>query len=96
MKIQSGEVEGTKDDMEWELHKGAGPRSWSKNVVFDEAFAGPPTVVASLTGFDMHNGKNGRLQVRAVRADHQQFTLVIKTWGDSWVHTARAAWIAYK
>lgn len=95
MKIQSGATEVSKDELEWELHKGSGPRSFSQRVAFEEDFAVPPTVVISLSGFDIHKDKNVRLQVRAVRVEAHQFTAIFKTWGDSWVHTARAVWIAY-
>ena len=95
MKLQSATDRQSKDNMEWELHKGHGPRSHTVTVTFPEEFAVPPTVVVSLVGFDVHAGHNARLEVKASHAEHNQFRLTYRTWGDTYVHQAEASWIAY-
>lgn len=95
MKIQSGADRQSKDDPEWELHKGYGPRSHTVTVKFPEEFAVPPTVVVALKSFDIHEGHNVRIEVRATRVEHNQFRLTYRTWANTYVHEAQASWIAY-
>ncbi len=45
MKIESGTDRQSSDDFEWELHKGAGPRTHSAVIAFEDPFAVPPNVV---------------------------------------------------
>jgi hypothetical protein len=95
LKIQSGITDGSKDHIEWELHKKAGLRTWSTTVEFKESFSVPPTVVASLSKIDVHKDKNLRVAVRALHVDARKFVIEFRTWGDTFVHAAQASWIAY-
>jgi len=95
LKIQSGTDHQSKDDPEWELHKGYGSRSHTVTVRFPEEFAVPPTVSVALKSFDMHAGKNPRIEVKASRVEHNQFRLTYRTWADTYVHEAQVSWIAY-
>lgn len=95
MKIQSGEHQASKENMDWELHKGHGSRTFRETVKFAEPFQVPPTVVVGLTMFDIHAEQNARLMVYVVKAEFNQFTIEYRTWASSRVLEARASWFAY-
>jgi hypothetical protein len=65
-----------------------------KSVKFpDNAFTETPKVHVSLVRIDL-GGKIHRVEVQAREISKEGFSLVFKTWHDSAVYTARAAWIA--
>ena len=95
MKIQSGEHQASLKDFDWDLHKGHGPRTFKATISFPSAFRVPPTVVVSLTMFDIASGQNARLMTYVHEAEHDKFTIAYRTWNNTWVNEARASWIAY-
>ena len=95
MKIQSGTAMGSKDEFDWELHKGHGPRSFRTTIGFDQPFSQPPKVVLSLVGFDIQEGEPSRIWVKVHKTEHNQFQLEYKTWASTKVHSMRVHWIAY-
>ncbi len=95
MKIQSGEHQASSKNLEWELHKGHGPRTFRETVRFPEPFSRPPKVVVSLSMFDIAAGQNARLMVYVVQTEFDSFTIEYRTWNNTKCVEARAAWVAY-
>lgn len=96
MKIQSGEHQASKKNIDWELHKGHGPRTFRETVRFEEPFTRPPKVVVGLTMFDIAaSGENARLMVYVVETEFDRFKIEYRTWSGAKVLEARAGWIAY-
>ncbi|KAI5789759.1 hypothetical protein DFH27DRAFT_486288 [Peziza echinospora] len=67
----------------------------TKQVKFDRAYGGIPTVAVWLNSIDMNNWRNQRVHVTATDITPEGFTLNIKTWGNSILHSAGASWFAY-
>ncbi|HBQ09947.1 MAG: H-type lectin domain-containing protein [Sandaracinaceae bacterium] len=97
MKIQSGTAKAGHNDPDWELHKGHGPRTHRFVVKFPEPFSVPPTVTASLAGFEAQSKEleNFRLEVRVVKAEHDKFKLEYKTSGYMKVMNITVTWLAH-
>lgn len=76
------------------MWEGEGPRVIRRHVSFETAFREAPAVHAGLVMWDTDGLRNQRadLSIEAIGVDG--FDLVFRTWGDSRVARARAAWIA--
>lgn len=95
MKIQSGEHTASKQHIDWELHKGHGPRTHREVVKFPSPFGKPPNVVVGLTMFDLVAGDHARVMVYVVNTEFNQFTIEYRTFGGCKVGEVRAFWLAY-
>lgn len=77
-----------------EMWTGAGQRSRSVGVTFSAAFFGPPEVMVSLDMWDMDRGTNQRVDISATQVTETGFEILLRTWGDTRIARARAAWLA--
>lgn len=73
---------------------GRGPRERVIHVAFRKAFTRPPSVHVSLAMFDLDQRTNQRVDLGAENITEAGFDIVFKTWGDSRIARARAAWMA--
>ena len=77
-----------------EMWAGQGDRERWIPVEFSEAFRDVPSVMVTLELLDMHNGTNHRAVTVAENITETGFDIVFRTWGDTRVARARAAWLA--
>lgn len=73
---------------------GQGPRESRHLVSFQQAFAAAPTVMASISMWDMDHKTNSRVDILAENITASGFHLVFRTWGDTRVARVRADWVA--
>lgn len=73
---------------------GAGPRVSRSWVRFDDAYQEPPSVIVTLSMWDLDNKTNARADVSAEKISATGFEIVFKTWGDTRIARARASWLA--
>lgn len=92
--VQSGTVSSWYGKDEWPLVQGAGTRTFSAHVPFEQPFDRVPDVAVGLSMIDILDGHNARLNAFAEGVTTTGFTLVIQTWGDSRVWGCGAAWVA--
>ena len=77
-----------------EMWSGDGDREKRVAVAFSEPFKSPPAVTVTMELLDMHNGANHRTVLMAENVTHDGFDIVFRTWGDTRIARARAAWMA--
>ena len=93
MQIKSGTVDfnrGTDPTMDG----GSGPRHYRKTVNYG-GFRRPPTVVTSVTGFDVYNSANARVSVNAENVDDDSCVIHLHTWADTKIWSVTVNWMAY-
>lgn len=73
---------------------GNGDREVRREVSFPEGFRSSPVVHVSLSMLDVDQTTNTRVEVVAEEVTAQGFDLVFRTWGDTRIARARAAWMA--
>jgi hypothetical protein len=73
---------------------GDGVRTFTGRVTFEREFASPPVVQIGITGFDMDNGANARLNVGIMRVDGRGFEVELRTWWNSRLWSVDLNWIA--
>ncbi len=73
---------------------GEGARARRVSVVFSEAFKHAPSVMVTLEMFDMDQRTNQRAETVVENVTKTGCDIVFKTWGDTKVARARAAWMA--
>jgi H-type lectin domain len=73
---------------------GQGARESRHVVSFKEAFSEPPSVMASISMWDIDHKHTSRADVTAENITESQFHLVFRTWGDTRVARVRAEWMA--
>lgn len=79
---------------EGEMWSGTGERERALAVSFSEPFKTQPTVFITLELLDLHSGANHRTVTVAENVTESGFDAVLRTWGDTRIARARAAWIA--
>ncbi|WP_420862788.1 H-type lectin domain-containing protein [Algirhabdus cladophorae] len=77
-----------------EMWTGEGQRVVRRRVIFDEAFAKPPSVTVSMTMWDADKDTNMRGDIAAQDVQADGFDLVFETWGDSRWARVRLGWMA--
>ena len=77
-----------------EMWTGTGDRESRHQVTFKEAFLEAPSVMVSLSMWDIDHKHNARMDLRAEKITAKGFELVFRTWQDSRVARVRADWIA--
>jgi hypothetical protein len=82
----------------WALLDGApnadGIRTFAGRVTFERAFDAPPVVQIGITGFDIDNGDNARLNVGITGVDGTGFDVELRTWWNSRLWSVDLNWIA--
>ncbi len=73
---------------------GQGARESRHVVTFKEAFTEAPTVMASISMWDIDHKHTSRADITAENITEAGFHLVFRTWGDTRVARVRADWIA--
>lgn len=71
-----------------------GPRVFRGRVEFERPFSASPVVQMGVTGFDIDNGANARLNVAVLVVDEQGFDVEVKTWWDSRLWSVDLSWLA--
>ncbi|WGI22642.1 H-type lectin domain-containing protein [Amylibacter sp. IMCC11727] len=79
---------------EGEMWSGTGERERWMPVEFSEPFKGIPSVFITLELLDLHSGANHRTVTVAENISETGFDAILRTWGDTRIARARAAWIA--
>ena len=82
----------------WELLEtnlnGDGVRAYSGRVAFDRSFNAPPVVQIGITGFDIDNGDNARLNVGIKNVDVTGFDVELRTWLNTRIWSVDLNWFA--
>jgi hypothetical protein len=82
----------------WELLEtnlnGDGVRAYSGRVAFDRSFNAPPVVQIGITGFDIDNGDNARLNVCIKNVDVTGFDVELRTWLNTRIWSVDLNWFA--
>lgn len=82
----------------WELLEthphGDGVRAYSGRVAFDRAFNAPPVVQIGITGFDIDNKDNARLNVGITNVDVTGFEVQLRTWLNTRIWSVDLSWFA--
>jgi len=73
---------------------GEGPRELRRIVTFDEPFREKPSVMVSLSMWDIDQKHNPRMDISADMVTPEGFVIVFRTWGDTRVARVRADWMA--
>lgn len=73
---------------------GHGPRLNRRAVRFAEGYSSPPSVMVSMSMFDVSNNANNRVDIQAENITTAGFDIVFRTWEDTKVARIRAAWLA--
>jgi len=79
---------------DWVLQSGAGPRRYTRDVVFERSFSGPPVVQLGVVGVDSSRDHNLRLRVGAENITPAGFTLVVETWWETVLFGVDVSWLA--
>jgi hypothetical protein len=69
-------------------------RTFAGRVTFERAFQAPPVVQVGITGFDIDNGDNARLNVNIGHVDSEGFTVELRTWWNTRLWSVNLSWIA--
>jgi H-type lectin domain-containing protein len=72
----------------------SGVRTFAGRITFERAFTSPPVVQIGITGFDIDNGDNARLNVGITRVDGEGFEVELRTWWNSRLWSVDLNWIA--
>ena len=93
--IQTGtKLDGASESSNWTLNTGIGKRTYTAAVKFDSPFRVPPKVSLALSGQDVGQSKNNRVQLIAKNITVNGFDLVYRTWFDTLLYSAWATWTA--
>ena len=87
-KIQSGTCSVGKID-------GDGDRIRKKTIFFKPNFSSTPKVVLGVTNLDVHRGYNLRYIVNYEDLTEKGFTIIFKTWSNTYIYGGRVQWMAY-
>jgi hypothetical protein len=71
-----------------------GVRTFTGRVTFERAFQAPPVVQIGITGFDIDNGDNARLNVGIIEVDGEGFDVELRTWWNSRLWSVDLNWLA--
>lgn len=77
-----------------EMWTGEGARLVRSAITFSGKYRTPPSVMVSLSMWDMSTGANTRADVKAEDITKTGFDIVFRTWGDTRVARVRVAWQA--
>ena len=98
LSIAAGAVKFDESQPGWALlepmAEASNIRSCTGRVDFERSFVAAPVVQIGVTGFDIHNGDNARLQVGLLSVDHKGFTVELRTWWNSRLWSVNLNWIA--
>lgn len=75
-----------------DMWTGDGPRKITMPVNFAETYNKAPSVMVSISMWDMSNEAYARADVQAEDITRDGFNIVFRTWGDTKVARARVAW----
>lgn len=76
------------------MWRGKGPRQRIVQIAFSERYRTPPAVHVSISLWDIDTDTPVRAEVTAENITETGFDLVFRTWSDSRVARARAAWLS--
>jgi hypothetical protein len=71
-----------------------GTRTFAGRITFERSFDSPPVVQIGVTGFDIDNGDNARLNVAITAVDGTGFDVELRTWWNSRLWSVDLSWIA--
>lgn len=71
-----------------------GVRTFSGRVEFERAFNSPPVVQIGITGFDIDNRDNARLNVGVTNVDVSGFYVELRTWWHTRIWSVELSWFA--
>jgi len=76
------------------MWSGSGERERVVPVLFSESFKQVPAVFVTLEMLDLHQQSNHRVVTQSQNISTTGFDLVFRTWGDTRIARAVAAWMA--
>jgi hypothetical protein len=79
---------------DWRLNSGTGERDFRATIKFPEPFTSPPKLAVALTGVDLSNFANSRIEIYAEDIEAGEFDLIVHTWWDTQVFGVSGVWIA--
>jgi hypothetical protein len=98
LNLVAGAVRFDASHPRWTLLDGPEPdgaaRTFRGRVNFERLFSSSPVVQIGITGFDVDNGANARLNVGLVGVDEQGFEVELRTWWNSRLWSVDLSWIA--
>ena len=77
-----------------DMWSGTGERQRVVSVTFSEEFKTKPAVFVALEMLDLHKQSNHRVVTKAQNISLSGFEVAFKTWGDTRIARASAAWMA--
>ncbi|WP_194096727.1 H-type lectin domain-containing protein [Marivivens aquimaris] len=81
-------------DTDGDMWTGEGPRLTRFPVTFRKAYRKLPAVQAWVSMLDMSNQSNARIDVQVENINSEGCEIVFRTWGDTRIARARAAWMS--
>lgn len=93
--VQGGRIEVTEYTPGYGLHTGSGERYFTTWVPFGRNYSSAPTVLVSLSKFNMLGSRNTCLDVYPQNISNSGFELVYHTWWDCTVYLVAATWVSY-
>lgn len=73
---------------------GSGPRECRQRISFPQPFREAPSVIVSISMWDLDQKTNTRADISAEKITRAAFHLVFRTWSDTRVARIRADWMA--
>lgn len=77
-----------------QMWTGSGPRESRHKVSFPQPFREGPSVMVSISMWDLDQKTNTRADISAEKITKSGFQIVFRTWGDTRVARIRADWMA--
>jgi H-type lectin domain len=65
------------------------------NVAFKPPFGSAPTVMASISGFQIDHGRNANLIVKVESASSDHAVIALSTWCDTNIYWAQVSYVAF-
>ena len=93
-KAESGKFTVNRDTRGYNLHDNEGPRSFTLEVRFREAFASKPEIILSVTSVDSNNKANLRYRIESSFVSPEGFILKFSTWEDTKIYSMEGQWMA--
>jgi hypothetical protein len=77
------------------IPNGSGERFAYINIAFGYTYASAPQVAVSISGMDVDQGRNERINVWADSITTTGCRLVFQTWGDTIIYNCTATWLSF-
>lgn len=93
--LQTGRIDLSASDPNWNLADGEGDRAQWTRVYFERPFRRAPQIMLTLVGLDAANDRNLRITLEHHSVTPYAFDLEARTWSDSSLHYVSVMWTAF-